>query len=240
MASKQVEQMPADDLYRRWQDHIQRIYEETVYLFTARHKFREVQQMFRTNEHLMSIGGAVYEWLLGMWGRDTIMGVRRELDDQAGTINLVNLLHEIEARPDVLTRRRWLAFIRPGDSDVMVAVMNDSFDGLGGVCLVGGTKNPSDDILAPERVCSDRRELQAKTAKAFDYAQRMVAHRTPMSSLEIKVADINTAMDAIEQTFKKYYLIFTGRSLAQAEAAIQYDWSEPFTIPWLKPSTNDE
>src|SRR5713101_4089107 len=106
MASKEVMQMPADELYARWQEQIKRIYTETVYLFTTRHRFRCVQEMFRDNAALNKIGGDLYGWLTGMWGRDAIIGVRRELDDQAGTINLVNLLHEIEARPDVLTRRR--------------------------------------------------------------------------------------------------------------------------------------
>ena len=54
------------------------------------------------------------------------------------------------------------------------------------------------------------------------------------------MADINAAMDAIEETFKKYYLIFTGSSLVGAEAAIQYDWTEPFTIPWLTTPADDD
>jgi hypothetical protein len=240
MASKEVAQMPADDLYARWQEHIERIYQETVYLFTTRYKFREVQEMFRTNQALNKIGGNVYQWLLGMWGRDAIMGIRRELDEQGGTINLVNLMHDVEDRPDVLTRRRWLAFIKPGDSDFMPELMNRSFDSLGGVSLIGGTKDPQDDVIAPERVRADRRNLQAGTKKAFDYAQRMVAHRTPIGELEITVADINGAMDAIEDTFKKYYLIFTGNTLVQAEAAIQYNWTEPFTIPWLRQPDDDD
>ena len=174
MAAKDVIQMPADELYARWQGHIKRIYTETVYLITTRYQFREVQGMFRDNQALNKIGGDVYEWLTGMYGRDAIMGVRRELDDQAGTINLVDLLHEIEARPDVLTRRRYLAFIQPGDCDFLPELMNRGFDKLGGICLVDGSKDPNDDIIAPQRAAGDRVELQAKTKKAFAYAQHIV------------------------------------------------------------------
>jgi AbiU2 len=109
MASKEVVAMPAVDLYTRWQGHVKRIYTETVYIFTTRYKFREIQDMFRKNKELNKIGGDVYEWLLGIWGRDVLMAIRRELDTQSGTINLVHLLREIQDRPDVLTRRRWLA-----------------------------------------------------------------------------------------------------------------------------------
>jgi hypothetical protein len=86
--------------------------------------------------------------------------------------------------------------------------------------------------LAPERVGEDLKALEHDTKIAFSYAQRMVAHRTPIDALEITVGDINAAMDAIEAAFKKYYLIFTGTSLIQAAAAIQYDWTEPFSLPW--------
>lgn len=59
MASKDVMQMPADERYARWQDHIKRIYTETVYLFTTRYQFREVQAMFRDNQALNKVGGDV-------------------------------------------------------------------------------------------------------------------------------------------------------------------------------------
>src|SRR4051812_4460235 len=78
--SKSVIGMPADDLYRRWQGFIERIYKETVYIFTSRHKFREVEKLFVENPSLHETGGDVYEWLFGMWGRDALMGIRRELD----------------------------------------------------------------------------------------------------------------------------------------------------------------
>jgi hypothetical protein len=146
--------------------------------------------MFRDNKELGNVGGNVYRWLLGMWGRDAVMSIRRELDNQAGTINLITMMHEIEARPDVLTRRRYLAFIKSTEIEFMPELMSRGFDKLGGVCVVGGTKDPHDDILAPERIRADRKELQEKTKKAFDYAQRIVSHRTPIDSLELTVGDI--------------------------------------------------
>lgn len=240
MASKEVMAMPAADLYGRWQGHVKRIHDETAYIFTTRYQFREVQAMFEKNKDLNRIGGNVYEWLLGLWGRDALMGIRRELDTQSGTINLIHLLREIQDRTDVLTRRRWLAFIKPEHSSFMPEMMNRSFDTLGGISIEGGTKDPNDDIIAPDRVRSDLDTLQRNTNKAFLYAQQMVAHRTPIDSLEVTVAEINSAMDAIESCFKKYYLIFTGASLISAEAAIQYDWTEPFSLTWQPRGSDTE
>src|SRR5688572_11381968 len=109
MASKYVMKMAADDLYGRWQCFVRRIYTETVYIFTTRYRFREIERLYQQNPQLSACGGDVYEWLFGMWGRDALMGIRRELDGQSNTVNLNHLLREIEARPDVLTRRRYLA-----------------------------------------------------------------------------------------------------------------------------------
>lgn len=232
MASKQIRDMGAEDLYARWQAHIERIKSETTYLFTIRHRWREVQRLFSENHELGACGGDVYEWLLGMWGRDAIMGIRRELDDQEGTINLVNMLHEMEARSEVLNRARYLGHLRPEDSAFLVRSMNRDHDGFGAVSRVGGKRNPDDDYIAPERIAADREDLQDKTRTVFQYAQRMVAHRTPADHMELTVLQINEAVDAIEPVLQKYYCILTAKSLLQAEAAIQHDWMAPFALVW--------
>lgn len=165
--------MPPDDLYARWRGIIERIYRETVYIFSTRDRFREVEKLFAENPRLHKTGAHVYEWLFGMWGRDALMGVRRELDGQGGTVNLCHLLHEIKARPDVLTRRRYLAHDPKGD-DFLQRLLNRGFDSFSTLRL-DGWKDANDDVIDPARVAADLRELQDKAAVAFNYAQRMVA-----------------------------------------------------------------
>jgi hypothetical protein len=241
MSTKALVAMNADDLYKRWQGLIQHIYKETIFIFTTRYRFREVYKLFEKNEKLQKVGNDVYRWLFGMWGRDALMAIRRELDTQGNTINLWHLMIEIENRPDVLTRRRYVAFLQPDAPEFRVRLLNRGFDDRGALSLLAGSRDPLDDIIAPERVLADRKYLQARTKKTFDYAQRLVAHRTPFSDdLKVTMTDINDAMDGIEEVFKKYYLILSGNTLFSAEATIQYDWMAAFNIPWLPLKSRDD
>jgi hypothetical protein len=76
--------------------------------------------------------------------------------------------------------------------------------------------------------------LEKRCKKIVLYANKMIAHRTE-EQRDLTLAEIHGAMDFIEDMFKKYYVILTGRSLMQAEPAVQFDWMEPFTIPWIRP-----
>src|SRR5215510_15614983 len=105
MTSRPLERDP-DDRYREWIDRIQRIKRETYWMFWNRRLFRAVQEMFVTNETLQRSGGDVWQWIAGLYGRDAVMAIRRELDGQAGVLNLFHLLHEIEAHAHILTRAR--------------------------------------------------------------------------------------------------------------------------------------
>jgi hypothetical protein len=229
MATKQVMTMPADVLFERWQAQIERIKDETTYLFTTRFRWIEIEKMFISNPELNRIGGEIHRYFLGLWARDAIMGVRRELDDQEGAINLRNLLHEIEARPEVLCRRRVVSRVK---EEWLRPIISKQFDADGATCPLSGSREPDDDHISPTRTRADRRSLEANTKDVFDYAQRMVAHRTPIDGLELTARQINDAIDVIEPILQRYYRLLVGPSLVGATAAIQYDWMEPFTIPW--------
>ena len=47
------------------------------------------------NRHLQAYG-----WISKLWLTEGLMSVRRQLDDQHGSISLKHLMHEIERRPD--------------------------------------------------------------------------------------------------------------------------------------------
>jgi hypothetical protein len=238
MASVNFKQLSADDCYARWQQHVKRIKNETVYLFTTRQHFREVRRMFQENKRLNEIGGEVYRWLLGIWGRDALIALRRELDGQSNTVNLMHLFEEMKHRPTVMTRRRYLAHCTKDDHPYIREMMNKAFTRWGAVSDNSG--DPLDDYIPADATDADQKALEVQTRKAFDYAQRMIAHRTPVEGLEIKPAEINAAIDAIEPMLQKYYLMFTASSLVSATAVAQYDWGAPFDFAWRTPGPVNE
>jgi hypothetical protein len=239
MVAKAIHVMPADELKIRWLEHIGRIKRENIYLFTTRYRFDSIQKMFQKNKRLGAEGGNVYRWLLGLWGRDALMGVRRELDGVEGVVNLVKLLYELEARPEVLTREWFLETIPKGASEYLVEYHNQEFDKMGAVKANLQQYGPKDH-LPPSPIAADREALQAATLKAYGYAQQMLAHRTPIDDLEITVGEINAALAAIEKTFVKYVALLTGASLMKTAAEIQYDWDKCFTYAWIEPEADEE
>lgn len=176
----------------------------------------------------------LYLWLQALWGHDALISIRRELDDQAGVVNIRGLLYEMHDRPDVLTRKRYLNPVTAEDGGEFQNKQADrGFDRFG--VTKSGNGERMDDIISPAGVAQDRAELERQTDAAYRYAQMVVAHRAPVDNLEIKIADINRAIDAIEPAVKKYYCLLTGLSLVTVTPAMQFNWLQPFHFAWYVP-----
>jgi hypothetical protein len=104
MASKQIRDISCDDLVERWTQYVLRIAEEANFIAAHRSRFRTIERwLFRTRHcRIANRSIQAYGWISHLWITEALMYMRRELDDQHGTINLTQLLHEIEARTDAL------------------------------------------------------------------------------------------------------------------------------------------
>jgi hypothetical protein len=223
-------ELDADARYRGWIDRIQLIKTETYSLFWNRRLFRAVQHMFQTNTALQDNGGDVWQWVAGLYGRDTVMAIRRELDGQAGVLNLFHLLHDIEAHAYVLTRARY----RQSFADVPrypIQLIDRQFERFGGAPGPGTL----DDHIPAAAVAHDRAELQRDTRAAFDYAQRLVAHRTPVGEVPLTLQEVDAAMRAVFRCLGKYYGFLLASSIVGPTPVPQYDWLAPFRFAWATP-----
>lgn len=223
----QPPEISPDERYSDWVKRIQRIQAETTYLFWSRKLFRAVQRMFQTNRRLGASGGDVWEWLKGIYGRDAVMAIRRELDGQAGVVNLFHLLHEMEEHACILTRARYHALFSASPG-FRLAIIDKEFARLGGP---SGSGNPEDHV-SPQAIAQDLATLHQKTDAAFSYAQRLVAHRTPAGEIPLTLDEVDEAVEAIFRCLRRYYVLLTGKALARATPVPQYDWLAPFRIPW--------
>jgi hypothetical protein len=237
MPNRHLRGLSAEEIYARWQERFERVRLELTFLFSIRRKFQQVEAMFQDNARLNAIGSQAWEWLLLLWGRDAVMAVRRELDDDTNTISLGTLLDEMAARPEILTRRRYMAHMT--GCDQMVVKSNDEAFTLFGVTR--SATDRMDDYLDPAGIRADRNALDAAAKPVLDYANRMVAHRTPVEELAMSVADIHAALDAMEPVVKKYHVILSGSSLMSIEPMeVGDDWREAFTFPWYGRKPHDD
>jgi hypothetical protein len=186
--------------------------------------------MFEENEDLKAIGGQVYEWLFHMWARDTIIGIRRELDDDRNTISFGTLLDEMAERPTILTRRKFTGY-STGKEVFIFQMLDEAFDRYG----IVKAADRLDDHIDPKAIRADRRQLDRAAKPVTDYANRLVAHRTPIDEMPLTYGQLNAAMDAMEPAFTKYYAVVNGGALMGLEPAMIGEWTKPFTIPWVKP-----
>lgn len=81
--------------WERWRQDIERIYEETVYVFKHRLIFREIMRMFQNNPQSAAQGGFVWDWLNGVYGRDMVLAVGREVDKHTEVVNLIQLMYQL-------------------------------------------------------------------------------------------------------------------------------------------------
>ena len=61
--------------------------------------FRLLRAVFVTNQHLSEEGGFIFRWMVENYVDSALMLLRRELDRQDGTENLLNLLLDMIEHP---------------------------------------------------------------------------------------------------------------------------------------------
>jgi len=193
---RRPEQLNDDERYRTWMERIHRIQTETADLFWNRKIFRAVDRMFETNPELGK-NTYLWNWLAETYRRDAAIAVRREMDGQAGAENLYHLLHEMEKHAPLLTRTKYHAFFQK------VPVLQYNYGGFQGIgafptgeidvqfdCFCGPPgPGKVDDHIPRQIIACDRKILEAETKKVVDYAQRLVAHRTPTGQMELSKKD---------------------------------------------------
>jgi hypothetical protein len=227
--SKKLKKLSDGNVWTRWNKRITRVRHELHYVYSTRRKFSDVTSLFENNEKLKSIGGEVYDWVFRMWARDIVIAIRRELDNDTNTVCLGRLLDEMAQRPKVITRARYLGDI-PED-DFKYRTLWQTFDGFG-IVRQSDTARMT-DYLDPAGIAADSQRL-AKVAKSvLGYANQLVAHRSETEHVPVTLGDVNRTVDAIEETFIKYYAIIGGPSLVGLEPSLSGNWMAPFEIPWL-------
>ena len=236
MAQRDFRDMSDDELFTNWGEWISRTASELTEVFEHRFLFNSIREMFDHNEQLHTQSGQfIMEWQARLYGRDVLLFIRREFDYQHGTENILKLLREMEDRPTILTRARYRAFFEttqmPAEGkDGLANAFFNSF------AIVGDGTDPNDHI-APEAIAAENAALKTGIEKVLLYANRNLAHRTPDWDVQpiMVPTDTDDALKAVQACFDRFYPLLTGKSMPQPTPAIQFDWEECFTHPWLTP-----
>ncbi len=152
------------------------------------------------------------------------VAVRRQAEVGPRVISLGVLLHEIAGDPERLSRERYLShydsYARRAQGEPEWA---ERFAGDVG------------DYVDPDLVRADLEELRNGTARTKDLVDKHLAHADKDGlSNPPTFGELHSAIDAINEQFKKYVLLLTVSSYATLIPVPQYDWLAVFRQPWIK------
>ncbi len=217
-----------DDRHAEWVRVVERIRAEQVSQGWHHQLFRLVRAVFVNNQTLLDQGGFLFKWMADNYVDASLMLVRRELDKQAGTENLRNLLEDIIGHREVLTRARYVAQWPAG----LVHLADGAFDLFSPAKVCG---SPHADYIDPKVVKADLDRAIAAADRVRVYAEKTRAHRTPEQGLRgpITFRDLHQALVDIRSIVGNYYALLTLMSVTEWEPVAQYDTIAPFTRAWV-------
>jgi hypothetical protein len=222
-----------EELVERWKLWMKETQADAFRLYASRFKFENIQRMFSTNPALNTEGGgSLYEWLLRNFYTEYLITIRREMDTGSGFMTLVNFLRELETYAEtVLTRKRFVALYSQGLRELGIA--DKDFDERVGATGRYPRSSPDDDYISADSIRRTRLQLEKDVKRVLNYANWFVAHRTRKKPFKLTLADMYKAMNRIFDVYARYYWIITGSTWASKFPEPQYDWRQPYTIPWI-------
>ena len=216
--------MRPDELIKKWDEWIGRIYTDIQKLLIMRHIFVEVQKIIKANPRIHQ-ESSFYSWMSDVYVAAATMGVRRQVDNDSQSISLVRLLEEIKKNPEVLTRKWFVALYT--DPGIRALIADRDFDRFAGT--IGTHVDPSfveADIVA----------LKSKAKNLERYATKLVAHLDKKGPTTIPTFhDLEECVDFMEELLKKYLLLLRADCYTQILPTWQYDWQAIFREPWIPP-----
>lgn len=213
-----------------WVAVIERIREEHIDIAWSHYVFRLLREVFNANARLQVKGGFIIDAVARMYVSHTLMVLRRDLDSQANTENVRNLLYDLRDNAIELTRASYLALWKGAD-EMLLKIGSNQFDEWKPI-LVEDDSNK--DHVDPRVIQGHLDGLMEKLKRAREYAERLMAHRTSKpEDLKLTFGEMHAAMDELRDLINKYYVLLTASSMSKWEPVPQYNTLAPFTEAWL-------
>ena len=192
-------------------------------LVMTKYTFHEVQTIIKDNP-LLRQHNSFYKHLTITYVSHVVMGVRRQIKCDPQSISFAQLLEEMIATPNLLSRSYYTA-LYAGTSVEDLA--DEDFDRFAAV----GAKH-----IDPSLVAADLRRLKEATTRCEDFADKRLAHHDKRDPKQLPTYnELDAAVDLLDQLYCRYFLLFHASAMDTLLPTWQYDWKEIFRTPWLPP-----
>ena len=211
-----------DALYEKWKGWLERIYNETVTLFSYRSFYRGLGEITQNNP---DIPPSSFFDALGSWYATTqSIAVRRQTDFDRQAVSVARLLSNMAANPAVMTRSRHTSmYDKDGHWQRRANRTYNKYAGEGV------------DTIAPGRYLADLDEFLKVAQPIKNYVDRMVAHNDQRELTDLPTyKDLNAAIDLLEWLLNKYMVLLKATGVPSADPVHQADWKAVFRVAWLQ------
>lgn len=208
------------DWLERWRTNLKMIRQDIGYLLFRRTMFDEVNRMVKANPRLLR-PNTFFDWMAGNYIAATAAGIRRHDDSDSRSVSLHNLIAEMIAQPQVVTRQEHLRLY--SEAGAPEDVGNSEFSGWA---------NGNGDYLDTGDLQNDLARLKAACASVRKFVNKRIAHLSP-EKVTTNFGDLKQAMITLEELALKYTLILLAQG-GEVEPSNIDPWQEIFTFPWIE------
>jgi hypothetical protein len=227
------------DRFYEWRERLRLIGSDIGNLLLGRYIFRESQRVISKNPKLR---GIFTRWLAINYANNAVLGIRRAVDTDLRAVSLVNLLREIIANPEVitrtvvchpiaagyLTRKRKRTTVGKLHKIVTNSRLNEFLKFYTTLCA------PGSDYLDVQLIRRDVNLIQRKAKSAERFATKRIAHYDKVSPNRMTYSEIDEAFDALDSLMPKYFELFDlGSWTVGAEFEKLFPgWKGIFEVAW--------
>lgn len=229
----------------KWEHWLKKGISNDVYsMHLQRFAWKRMHEIVDENKALKATSSYFWEWLFDIYAKTQAGAVRRQADVNDQAASLGQLIHEMTATPEVLTRDWHVAIWGKGESygEDDRAYWKRAGEKYWDENLGGSVGHHID----PAITATDLAELREGSEKVRRYVDKHVAHfdasvigrgppRAPeKSGRELPTLNqVHDAIDLVGRLFRKYSQLFTAADIIQLTPVLQHDWEAVFRIQWL-------
>lgn len=209
----------------KWKDWLAFSINEFSHLRSIQQVYKETLEIIHRNQKIQH-PSAFYDFIRDGYVTILTTGLRRLIDPnrRRRSYSLRSLIEDIYANVHLLTRRRYIGLYKAKNSHTR-QIANRHFDSLAG---------PDKQALS-KRVIMPHLSVFRKEASVIKrYVDKNVAHSDKRKLRNLPTfADLDKAMDDIEEILKKFALILEARGWPTMTPVFQYNWKRIFQTAWL-------
>ena len=226
--------------FQKWEKHLKSIRYEVTNLFRSKHIFGKLRDIVKDNPKIQK-PNSFYEFAAETYFDSAVMGIRRQIRHQRGSISFVGLLQEIVKIPCVLSRKRFVSlyekdaqfeanhdfaqFAQEGAKYIDPNLVQQDLDKLKGL-------GHEVEIVANKQIAHTDEQLEKKFQKFENDASGNIEPPINIPSF----GEIGACIDYLAELTEKYWLLFKAEALVDLLVMPTVDyWEEIFRQPWIPP-----